>query len=85
MICVQNSVRSSAGRKAPFLVLELIELIKDCLCAWHALSSRSLCVSQQAFEVLTDLDRRVTYNQELQAALTAGDDDYTGAPALLSE
>ena len=28
--------------------------------------------------MLTDLDRRWAYNSELQAALKAGDDDYTG-------
>lgn len=33
----------------------------------------------QAFEVLTDWDKRESYNQELQHALISGDDDYTGA------
>lgn len=32
----------------------------------------------QAFQVLTDYDKRYVYNEELQEALTAGDDDYTG-------
>lgn len=32
----------------------------------------------QAFEVLTDWDKRESYNQELQHALISGDDDYTG-------
>lgn len=34
----------------------------------------------EAFQVLTDYDKRYVYNEELQEALTAGDDDYTGVP-----
>ena len=39
-----------------------------------------LCM--QAFEVLTDWDKRESYNQELQHALVSGDDDYTGVAVL---
>ncbi|KAK9802827.1 hypothetical protein WJX73_003578 [Symbiochloris irregularis] len=44
--------------------------------AGHALS----VLLNEAFEVLTDWDKRESYNQELQHALISGDDDYTGMP-----